>query len=163
LPVSAFDLIEKQLTNNTESRVANSALGLVEKQLNLNTQEQMKRDLNKMLHKYNIKDGSLVETRRLDLRAAQNLTTSQVRKSAEKASNSNPVEAFLSMKIDSKFKASNEISTNKRPKIRFLNDTHSDSGSDESEDEGEDDGKDHAFGIQLYRQQKMNALKQVQS
>lgn len=135
---------------------------MLQRQLTANTQEQMKHDLNKLLDSYNIKDGNLVETRRLDLRAAQNPTSRQKqRQSTGAATSTNPVEAFLSMRIDRPLKPQN-ADPNKRPKIKFLNDHDSDWTSSSGEDEDEEkegDGDRQLFGIELYRQQKMNALK----
>lgn len=159
---SALDMLESQLTSNTQSGLKSCSLDMVEQQLTANTQEQMKHDLNKLLDSYSIKDGNLVETRRLDLRTAQNPTSHQrqrQRQSTCAATSTNPVEAFLSMRIDRALKPQN-ADPNKRPKIKFLNDNDSDSTSSSDEDEDEEGDCDRQlFGIELYRQQKMNALK----
>lgn len=114
------------------SIINNSSISLIEHQLGLNNEES------KFLKSHSIKDGNMVATRKLDLRQAQT-----ARPKPTQQRQLNPVEAFLSMKV------------NKKPtsKIRFLNDRDTES----SESESSDDEGTKLMGIELYRQQKRMA------
>lgn len=107
--------------------------------------------MQQFLKNHKILDGNLVETRRLDLRAAQN--SQPAPKPAVTVHN--PVTAFLAMQMDIK----NGVEPKGRVKpFRFLNERETDSDSSDSSD-SEDD---QVMGIARYRQQKMEAMKKAQ-
>ena len=111
----------------------------------------MRRDSNKYLALHNIKDGNLVETRKLDLRPGKNpVTTSVFKGKTIPQEKYNPVEKFLKMRIKDGKNVGNQ------KKIHFLNDTGE---SSESSDSSDDDDRDsQVFGIEKYRQQKKLAM-----
>lgn len=133
-------------SEEANSVINKSSVSLVEEQLSLNNEEMIKMNLNKFLKAHDIKDGNMVETRKLDLRQAQKITKpAQVVKKKQL----NPVEAFLSMRVDKKVSSR---------KIKFLNDRDTTSSESESSDDDDDDDN-KVMGIELYRQQKRMAQK----
>ena len=128
---SSFNLIENELINNNNKASGKSALDI---------DDAITKDLNSYLKLHNIKDGNLVETRRLDLRASQNAPITQV-KSVTKNDllNAN----YKNLKDSHKLKNG----------ITFLNDLSSESSSS-SDSSDNDEENDKALWIERYRRQK---------
>jgi hypothetical protein len=126
--------------------IKNDSINLIENQLNLNTrdsEEMIRNDLKKYLSAHNMKDGNLVETRRIDLRQSQ---IERKASANNKFTNNNPVEAFLAMNL-------NPLSVKSKKPFRFLNEKDQTS----SESSGESDEENNTLWFERYRQQK-NAL-----
>ncbi len=140
-----LSILEEQLAHNTAT---NSPLNLIEAQLSQNSEQARRTELNKFLKDHNIKDGNLVQTRRLDLRSAQ--IVSKPANAVNSIKSNNPVEAFLAMQLNI-----NSRSTERR--FKCLNEaSESSSDSDES-----DEDECQLTGIARYRQQKLAAMKKI--
>jgi hypothetical protein len=101
-------------------------------------EEAFKTELRSFLKAHNIKDGNLVETRRIDLRASQNLIKPM---SSQRAAESS-IESLIA-----------SISTeNKKDTFKYLNEP--DESSESSSDDDVDDKYDRELWIERYRKQK---------
>ena len=139
-------MLEEQLAHNAAT---NSPLNLIEAQLSQNSEQARRTELNKFLKDHNIKDGNLVQTRRLDLRSAQ-IVANKPESVVNSSKSNNPVEAFLAMQLNI-----NSRSTERR--FKCLNEaSESSSDSDES-----DEDECQLTGIARYRQQKLAAMKKI--
>ena len=141
--ISSNASIEKELLNKEEHLLLNSNLkksfGLIENEIlnnniknNSKIEDEITKDLNAYLKSHNIKDGNLIETRRIDLRPSQN---SNIEKS----------------KTLSKNDLFNKNCKNGVAKLKFLNDCSSTSSSDTSDT---DEENNKALWIERYRKQK---------
>jgi len=156
--ISPLSYLEQQLNQKNPSLQTNyttkpSPLNLLEAQLTQNAEQTRRNEMNKFLKDHNIKDGNMVQTRRLDLRGAQSITKPEP-KSVNSAKTNNPVEAFLAMKIHDYV---NESNTNGK-KFKYLNEA---SESSDSSSEDDEKGDCQLTGIARYRQQKLAAMKNI--
>ena len=126
---SSFSLIENELMHNN----GNGKGSL------FNIDDEITKDLNSYLKSHNIKDGNLVETRRLDLRPSQNAPNDQTRPLSKKDL------------LNSNYNNSKEPVKNK---LKFLNDNSSSSSSSSSDSSDDDEGNDRSLWIERYRKQK---------
>ncbi len=142
----------------------NNALKMIENELKvekneqkteLTTDEIMTQELKKFLNSHNIKDGNLVETRRIDLRASQNMPPNTKLRIYSKQ---NAESLFQDILIND---AKNSLIETKKKnnKIKFLNDKSGSSSSDSSSsgDEQENNSKNSLLWIEQYRKHKRMA------
>jgi hypothetical protein len=123
-----FDLIEKQLTQNSINR----------------SNDMFNQDLDKFLKSHNIKDGNMIETRRIDLRASQH-------QDYTKKDPDNKIKSLF----DNIITQTNQNNSN--TSLKFLNEAtlSSNESSNESSDE-ESDSNENLLWIERYRRHKMN-------
>ena len=143
--------------NNEPSRIKKSAFELMEAELfpsmsrNENLDDLITKDLNAYLKAHNIKDGNLVETRRIDLRQSQNMAPVN-KKVYSKTLADTLFENILNN--DECNDWDKVLKDSKNNKLKFLNENSSDSESSDNTD-SEDNGVDRALWIERYRKQKL--------
>jgi hypothetical protein len=121
----SFSLIENEILHNNLVKSPN-------------IDDEITNELNAYLKSHNIKDGNLVETRRIDLRPSQNSALIQPK-------------SFVKNELFNK-NYKNGVNSNGSTKMKFLNDCSSSSSSSDSSDEDTDNNK--ALWIERYRKQK---------
>ena len=143
-------------TNNTNDRISSTnPFDIIEKELTQNTinksNDIFNQDLDKFLKSHNIKDGNMIETRRIDLRASQHQDyTKQDPKNKIKS-------LFDNIVTQTSHNSSNSKNNNiNNPKLKFLNETASESSSTSSSDEENESNDSKLLWIERYRRQKIN-------
>jgi len=122
----SFSLIESEILHNNLAKSPN-------------IDDEITNDLNAYLKSHNIKDGNLVETRRLDLRPSQNPALIQPK-------------SFVKNELFNK-NYKNGVNSNGPTKMKFLNDCSSSSSSSDSSDD-DTDNNNRSLWIERYRKQK---------
>lgn len=141
---SPFSLILNELEKK-DSRRSNT-----HRETDLNDEEYaFKNDLNKFLKSYNIKDGNLVETRRIDLRQSQHMTPRK-----QHVYSKPTAESLFQNILNSTEKDDEQIIKDFRKgdmKMKYINEQ---SSSDESSSD-DDNEADSTLWIERYRKQKL--------
>ena len=139
---SSLKIIERELGRNKSNNKSNEGQRIM-------SEEEMTRDLQNFLREHNIKDGNLVDTRRLDLRSSQNMVHDAKHKIYSKQNLEGLFERIL---LNDDRKSISKLMEGKNYKNKFLNDKP---GSSSSDSDGIDEENDRTLWIERYRKQKM--------
>jgi hypothetical protein len=136
------------LTNNSNS--SSNPFDLIEKELKQKTVDKsndlFNQDLENFLKSHNIKDGNMIETRRIDLRASQH----------QDHSKKDPKEKLKSL-FDNIATQTNQ-NKNDNKNMKFINQasSSSDESNNTSDSDEENESNEKLLWIERYRRQKLN-------
>jgi hypothetical protein len=150
LMTSALQMIERELNSNfndINTFSNNNNIAAASRDMDINM------ELKNLLREHNIRDGNLVETRRLDLRSSQNMPPGTKQRIYSKHTAESLFENIILNDDNDKDNKYAELVRKKGGKIRFLNEKEAMNTSDESSDS--DEVCDSSMWIERYRKQKL--------
>jgi hypothetical protein len=146
---SAFKMIERELATSMTADKPDVSRHNGNNRDQPSTEDEMRAELKNFLREHNIKDGNLMDTRRLDLRASQNMASNTKQRVYSKHTAESLFEhIILNDDKDDKWV---EMMRKSNSKVKFLNET-AESSSEEKSDEEDNDS---SLWIERYRKQKL--------